>query len=268
MNRQYQFCDPVPEKYELAPAMISLLVKSNSDNLFGRINLPYRNNGDRLPVVLLCHGIPGHEQNGDLEKALCHMGIATCVFHYRGCWGSHGYYRLGNLIEDVHAMLDYLYAHSHEYGIDENRVYLFGHSMGGFAVMNALATGAKVAGAIVFAPANPAHFDRTLLDAPSRTAFLNLESADALNDELVMNREKWSFLNIAEKIPNIPLLFIGGLKDDIVPPDKHVEPVAKKLIQMGYDAKYITFNDSHNVPGSRISFIRTVADWLADYCQV
>src|SRR5215210_169034 len=42
------------------------------------------------PTVILLHGFPGNERNGDLAQAIRRAGINAFVFSYRGAWGSGG----------------------------------------------------------------------------------------------------------------------------------------------------------------------------------
>src|SRR5215469_3111829 len=77
------------------------------------------------PTVLLLHGCPGIEKNGDLAADLRDRGWNALVFHYRGCWGSSGGYDLRTIPADVSAAVDFL--QSGEYpSVDQGRIAVIG----------------------------------------------------------------------------------------------------------------------------------------------
>src|SRR4051812_30789322 len=87
------------------------------------------------PTMLLLHGLPGNERNLDLAQAVRRAGWNVLTFTYRGAWGSEGDFSISNALEDTRAAMAFLRsaAASSAYGIDENRLVIAGHSMGGFA---------------------------------------------------------------------------------------------------------------------------------------
>jgi pimeloyl-ACP methyl ester carboxylesterase len=87
------------------------------------------------PTMLLLHGLPGNERNLDLAQAVRRAGWNVLTFTYRGAWGSEGDFSISNALEDTAAAMRFLRsaAASSAYGIDENRLVIAGHSMGGFA---------------------------------------------------------------------------------------------------------------------------------------
>ena len=90
---------------------------------------------DPAPTAILLHGIPGIEKNHDLAHALSAAGINAVVFHYRGCWGSDGDYDIEGVPADVRACLDFLSSGSCP-EVDAARLYLIGHSLGGWAALH------------------------------------------------------------------------------------------------------------------------------------
>src|ERR1700692_859227 len=52
-------------------------------------------------TVLLLHGLPGYEHNGDLAQAIRRAGWNVLLFHYRGTWGTAGTFSQSSGIEDV-----------------------------------------------------------------------------------------------------------------------------------------------------------------------
>ncbi len=88
------------------------------------------------PTALLLHGIPGVERNFDIAYRLRDLGWNCLVFHYRGCWGSEGDYRLDGLVEDVRAATDWVLAQP---GVDGERLAIIGNSLGGHTAFAAAA---------------------------------------------------------------------------------------------------------------------------------
>jgi pimeloyl-ACP methyl ester carboxylesterase len=139
-------------------AMYQLTIPSHDASMFGVF---YRAaGGDSHPTVVLLHGLPGFEQNGDLAQTIRRAGWNVLIFHYRGAWGSGGTFSFSNCVEDVRAALDYLRAPENvtRLGIDPHRLALIGHSMGGFLAAITTQHDATVLGAALVAAWNPGVF--------------------------------------------------------------------------------------------------------------
>ena len=85
-------------------------------------------------AVVLLHGLPGYEVNGDLAQAIRRAGWHVLLFHYRGMWGAGGAFSFASAIEDTAEAVRFLRdaATATKYRIDPRRVVLIGHSFGGF----------------------------------------------------------------------------------------------------------------------------------------
>ena len=85
-------------------------------------------------VEFLLHGFPGNEQNLDLAQAIRRAGFDVLTLHYRGAWGSPGAFSFGHAIEDSDAAVKFLRdpANAAKFRYDPKRIFLAGHSMGGF----------------------------------------------------------------------------------------------------------------------------------------
>jgi len=246
-------------------------VESHGDKIFGRVLVPAElTEGERTPAVLLMHGYPGLERNMDIPYAFRRAGIATAYFSYRGVWGGKGTYNFTHLIEDVETMLDYLRDNAEKLRIDPERIYLVGHSMGGFATLNAIARGAKVRGAVVLAPCD---MGMRCIDEPERFAtmmltpksgYFNLASETDLADDMIAHAAERRFTALADKIPQeLPLYFIGGTKDTTVPPEQHIMPLFELLKARGMDVSYESVADGHAFTSHRIWLIRTIFKYIA-----
>ncbi|HVZ25268.1 MAG TPA: alpha/beta hydrolase, partial [Sediminibacterium sp.] len=91
------------------------------------------------PTLILLHGYPGNERNLDLAQAVRAHGWNVIYFDYRGSWASQGEFSFRHCVEDVSSVYQYCKEHAAELQIDTSRIALFGHSMGGWVCLEALA---------------------------------------------------------------------------------------------------------------------------------
>ena len=234
---------------------------SHGSRLFGRLLLPdFFDKESRCPVVLMLHGHPGGDKNLDIGEALRANGFAVAVMSYRGVWGSHGDYLLSHNIEDVISAVDFLRANADTYRIDPQKVFLFGHSMGGFSALNAMARGLKVSGAVLMAPYdagyqylyNRPNFDSVM--ACKESGYFNLASENALEEDAAENAEKWSFRNlIASWDKRVPMAFIDGVKDTT---STKMGPLVEEMKRAGFDVTCHLLEDGHMFPMHRATIAR------------
>lgn len=118
--------------------MMELQIPSSGSLMQGFM---YKANGPQShPTLILLHGYPGNERNLDLAQAVRAHGWNVIYFNYRGSWGSQGEFSFRHCVEDVASVVAYCKAHASELQADTNRIALFGHSMGGFVCLQALAS--------------------------------------------------------------------------------------------------------------------------------
>ncbi len=121
-----------------APAgLLELTIPSENSNL---ASFMYSANGaQKHPTLLLLHGFPGNERNLDLAQAVRAHGWNVIYFNYRGSWGSQGEFNFENCVQDVKNVVSFCKKYSDSLLIDTTNIVLFGHSMGGFMCLKALA---------------------------------------------------------------------------------------------------------------------------------
>jgi len=247
-----------------------LCFMSHGSKVFGRVRVPARKDDDALcPVVILFHGHPGGDRMADMAHFLREVGYATISFSYRGLWGSHGYYCMSHNIEDAFSVTEWVRENAERLHFDPERIYLFGHSMGGFSVLNAVADGLKVRGVIVMAPCNLGYTylynQEEFLDLMEckSNGYFNLPSDDYMEQDAAKNAEKWHFPNLVPRLDkSIPYRIIGAAKDATTPPKAHVYPMYEKMVENGYDVEYIELNDGHMFPESRVQLACRVIQYL------
>ncbi len=271
LNRENLYRD-VDESTMAVPAdTVSFRIDSHGDTIFGRFMLPaLQTEQERAPVVVMLHGYPGLEQNMDMPPVLRRGGIATAYFSYRGVWGSHGYYSLSHLIEDTFTVVNWIRENAEQYRIDPERIYLVGHSMGGFTALNAIAQGVNVRGAVIMAPCDMAMRHEEEPDSfasmmkTAEQGYFRLEHENSLREDIEKNYKSWRFDAIADKIPqDMPLHFIGGTRDASVPPEKHTKPIYNLLRERGMDVSYQELDAGHIFTPCRIALTNLVFDLVA-----
>lgn len=260
------FSDPDPALFEERPDMYSLRIPAvDGSTLLGVCLTPGGRRGERHPAVLLLHGFPGNEQNRDLAQDLRRAGMVTVFFHYRGNWGSGGEYALAHLPEDAAVVLDYLRAHADELGIDTDRLFLIGHSMGGFTTLNLLADHAPVRGAVCIAPCDIAGMylhERAAFDGLTlgTEPYFRMDSPRSFADECAAHAESWPFPLLAARIdPQLPLLLVNGTRDSIF---HHHKPLLDALIARGARVSSCTLDDDHCFSASRCAMTSAIARWI------
>lgn len=258
--------------YAIRPENIALVMGDDANRIFGRLLLPYAASiEERVPIIVMLHGFPGSEQNIDIAQALRRAGIAVVTFSYRGVWGSHGYYSLSHIIEDTLRVIDFIRDYAEEYRLDTHSLYLIGHSMGGFAALNAIARGARVRGAILIAPCDIAYkyFDKresylSLLSEQSE-GYFNIPSSSYIEGDVIANAYRWRFTELVNKLdPSAKYSFIGGRFDDLTPPEEHIEPMLGLMRSRGLNVEYALLDDGHSFPSSRIKLTELIADYLME----
>ena len=260
MREELFFQDPAADT-PVMPWDEPLTMESHGSRIFGRLLRPaFYDDTTTAPVVLMMHGQPGGDKNLDVAAYLRAHGYAVANFSYRGIWGSHGDYCLSHNIEDVISVVAYLRENADKYRIDPQQLYLFGHSMGGFSALNAMARGLKVSGAVLMAPYDAGYkylYDRTNFDgvmACKARGYFHLSSENALEEDAAANAEGWNFRNLLSKLDKtISYSFIDGTKDTT---SEHMGPVVEEMKQAGFRVSYHLLEDGHMFPLHRATIAR------------
>jgi pimeloyl-ACP methyl ester carboxylesterase len=248
--------------------MYQLSIPSHDAVMFGVF---YRAAGaDLHPTVLLLHGLPGFEQNGDLAQTIRRAGWNVLIFHYRGSWGSGGTFSFGNCVEDVRAALDYLRLpeNSSRLGIDARRLALIGHSMGGFLAGINAQRDEGVLGAGLISAWNPGAFatrpspqlDKSQLEEfRGDTGPLNGASAEGLLEEAKKNAAAWDVAAHPNLWKGRPVLVV--VADDFLHADDIAiaESVRKAP---GGNVTEVQMTTDHGYSDHRIQLAATVLGWL------
>lgn len=263
------FSDPDSD-IAVQPKNENLVIESHGSTIYGRILLPaFKKETDTCPVVLMFHGYPGTEQNIDIAQSLRMAGFAVLYFSYRGVWGSHGFYSFSHAMEDAQTVFAHIHENASRYRFDTERIYLLGHSVGGFVALSVMAAGLTVKGAIIIAPSDVAYkylYDKPAfakLMASQQKGYFTTASETALEEDVCKHAEQWLFTSLAKKMnTEIPYYFIGGTQDKQTPPETYITPVFHELRAKGACVQYVEIHDGHTFPATRVHLTSLIISFL------
>lgn len=213
-------------------------------------------------TALILHGIPGIEKNYDLAHMLRAQGFNSLIFHYRGCWGSSGAYNVHTIPQDVKAAVDLLA--SGQFGlVNPDRLFLIGHSLGGWAGVLAAAADERIKAAAVIGSVTSR--DLFPLDDPEYalgyTPWLSHISPEDLAKQW---RSLGSDLNPVDQVAKIaprPLFIIHSVKDKEV----DVENSRQLAARAGNGSRYLeTPEGDHGYSWERPWLQETLLDWIRE----
>src|SRR5215207_2028535 len=269
--------DPVQVDTAFPPRAEELAFQSKGSRLNGFLYLA----GGKAPhpTVILLHGFPGNERNGDLAQALRRAGINVFIFSYRGAWGSGGTFSLGHSLEDVASAIHFVRSDSsvRAFGIDRQRVSLVGHSMGGWlALMGTAAAGSSVActAALDFWNVG-ADGERMRTSATPDTSLaayakwvtdpggpLRAENgSQGLFAEMLEHAADWNPETKAAMLAARPLLLLSSTNVE-----GHNGLVRALEGAHAQQVTAVLWNTDHGFADRRIKLARTIVDWLHRRC--
>src|SRR5215210_8086582 len=113
--------DPVHVDTAYPPRAAELAIQSQGSRL--NVLLYVAAGKGPHPTVILLHGFPGNERNGDLAQAFRRAGMNALVFSYRGAWGNGGTFSFAHALEDVQSAIKYMRSDSNAaaFGLEPRR---------------------------------------------------------------------------------------------------------------------------------------------------
>jgi pimeloyl-ACP methyl ester carboxylesterase len=220
-------------------------------------------------VVMLFHGFPGNEQNLDLAQAMRRAGFDVLTMHYRGAWGSPGKFSFTHALEDSDAAVAFLRSNAVKFDIDAKRIFVAGHSMGGWMAASAAAHDRAVAGVILISAADMGIMGTQFHDPVARRKAMDSEfradaiplagtTAEALMKELADHGAGWDFVSLAPQLKSRPLLLITS-NDGLAAAGAKLAAAVK---QAGGTVSEIHFPTDHSYSDHRIALESAVVAWL------
>ncbi|MCS7251197.1 MAG: alpha/beta fold hydrolase [Thermoflexus sp.] len=240
--------------------LIGVVLKSSGYRLLGRF---YQADGlGPHPTLIMAHGIAGIELNLDLADVLRDVGWNVLSFHYRGCWGSEGPYRIATLVEDVQAAIQWALAQP---TVDPHRLVLLGYSMGGWASVLAAIQDPRVYALITLSTVSDLRSwtpdDAMLVDW---IRFMNGMTAEILREELRTQTARPQPVDGVDQLSPRPLLIMHGTADPVV----HHRQSLALYHRAGLNAELALIDGGdHRYTGRRRVMIQRIQRWLETICR-
>jgi hypothetical protein len=232
------------------------------------------------PIVILLHGYPGHERNGDLAHALRRAGWDVLFFHYRGAWGSEGKFSFSHALDDVQSAIEFVRSATFatRFRADPARIALVGHSMGGFLAIVTAAANPDARCVASLAGANLGLMGQAAVDPTRRAAFekalggwsgpIRGASGKKLVAEVVTNAKSFDTTQRAAALATRPVLLVAGARDTVTPPSVHHEPLVAAFAAAGAaHTRSVTLDADHAFSDKRVALARAVVEWLGSECR-
>jgi uncharacterized protein len=219
-------------------------------------------------TVLLLHGLPGYENNGDLAHSIQRAGWNVLLFHYRGTWGTAGTFSQSSAIEDTAEAVRFLRnpANAAKYRGDPQRLVVIGHSLGGFLAGYEASHDPDITAVAMIAAVN---LGRISSDPKEREARLKRwetqlhpirgTSATELFAEAEKHAKDWDYVQWADALRMRPVLLVEA--DDQNHTD--MEALARMLRQQRAVAlNHVAVATDHGFSDHRIALQTIVIEWL------
>ena len=239
--------------YPTTSVEVSIESTRRGENIPAIVYLP--EGADNVPMVLMCHGFTGKKEGDNdhfltLGNMLAQNGIAAITIDFAACGDSGDTsenYTLSNMQDDMDAAIEFM---KDTYSIDETKIGIVGHSMGGRVATEYLD---NVQAAVLWAPANG--------DGLSGLEFLNdynglYETAkaegsvdsgwDCNGEDFILSRQFFWEMEESHPLEELssytnPLLVAFGDNDDVI-------TEARNAVQAAMPAQglFKTYNQDHN----------------------
>ncbi|WP_156677727.1 alpha/beta hydrolase family protein [Sphingomonas profundi] len=217
------------------------------------------------PTLVLFHGLPGNEKNGDLAQAVRRAGWNVVLPNYRGSWGSSGRFSFAGNLVDADAVLAYVRDpdHAARLGIDPARLAIAGHSMGGWVTALTAAHDHRLLGAALISAANMGPAGRTpraeLVARMADNRETLAASAEQMADELAANAALFDWTKAAPALAARPLLVLTS--------DDGLAPAAADLAAAvraggGRAVTLVHVATDHSWSDARLRLANEIVAWL------
>ncbi len=219
-------------------------------------------------TVLLLHGLPGYEMNGDLAQSIRRAGWNVLLFNYRGTWGSSGAFSQSSAIEDTATVVRFLRSPDAvaKYRIDPRRLVIIGHSFGGFLAGYEGSHNPDISAIGIISATNlgrinvdPKERDTRLKRWQTQLHPVHGATSSDLFAEAERHKKDWDYVQWADVLRTRPLLLVEA--DDQNHSD--MEALASALRQKGsvtLEQKAVATD--HSFSDHRIALQTIVVDWL------
>ncbi len=218
-------------------SLFSLDIQGKQGRLY---SLLYAAEGDGPhPIVIIAHGIPGHEKNIGVAQQLRQAGFDVIIYSYAGSWGSEGQFTFSNCVDDEITVIDYV-LNDEKYNFDKENIFLFGHSFGCYVSAKAIVARSDIKGAIFMMPYDAgSHYKKSLEDKAAKeslnalmdevSVFIPGTNSEELYDEIAENPEFYSYYPHTEELAEKPIFWVSCYDDSQAPESIHTIPFMERL---------------------------------------
>jgi uncharacterized protein len=255
---------PVDSKFP--PGLMGITIPSHSVDMDATLYLA--SGAGPHGTVLLLHGMPGYESNGDLAQSIRRAGWNVLQFHYRGTWGTAGTFSISSAIEDTAEAVRFLRdpANAEKYRSDPRRLVVIGHSFGGFLAgyeasrdPNIMAVAMIAAVNLGRVNADPNEREKRLKRWETQLHPVPGATATELFAEAGRHAKDWDYVQWADTLRGRPVLLLEA--DDQNHAD--MEALAGALQQKSAVAPtHLAVQTDHSFSDHRITLQTNVIEWL------
>jgi uncharacterized protein len=257
--------DP-PADTKFPPTLVGITVPSHGVDMDATLYLA--SGPGPHGMVLLLHGLPGYEYNGDLAQSIRRAGWNVLIFHYRGTWGTAGTFTLSSAIEDTMGAVLFLRSPENvdKYRGDPRRLVVVGHSVGGFLAGYEASRDPDITAVAMIAATNmgkinadPKQREERLKRWGTQMHPVQGENAQGLFAEAGRHAKDWDYVHWADALRARPVLLVEA--DDQNHAD--MEALAGALRQKGAVAiDTVAVATDHSFSDHRIALQTIVVEWL------
>lgn len=257
--------DPIVDK-EFPPTIAGITLPSHGVDMDATFYLA--GGAGAHGTVLLLHGLPGYEHNGDLAHSIRRAGWNVLLFHYRGTWGAGGTFSGSSAIEDTAEAVRFLRepANVSKYRIDPQRLVVIGHSLGGFLAgyegshdPNIRAIAMISAVNLGKINADPKERDVRIKRWESQLHPVRGATASELFSEAERHSKEWDYVTWADALRGRPVLLVEAEDQN----HAEMEALAAALKQKdSVTLERIAVATDHSFSDHRIELQKIVVNWL------
>jgi uncharacterized protein len=257
--------DPAVDK-KFPPGIVGITVPSHGVEMDATLYLA----GGAGPhgTVLLLHGLPGYEYNGDLAQSIRRAGWNVLIFHYRGTWGTAGTFSQSSAIDDSMEAVRFLRdpAAVAKYHLDPQRLAVIGHSFGGFVAGYVGSHDPNIGAVAMISAVNlgkintdPKERETRLKRWQTQLHPVHGATAAELFAEAERHADDWDYVRWADSLRKRPVLLVEA--DDQNHAD--MEALASALRQKGAAVlEHTAVATDHSFSDHRIELQAIVVRWL------
>lgn len=249
----FQFNEEL-NKYKLSKTRNIQIKNREGTSILGYLNLPVNyDKSSPIPLVMIPHGGPWVRDYWGLDQFaqfFASRGYAALRINYRGSAGFGRDHILAGvqgintvMIDDIVDATNFV---KNAYAIDASKIFIFGHSYGGYATYMSLIKYGDIfkSGVAVSAPTDIKAWMKIQKKEDNSFAYQFWNAALGQKDKKYFSEV--SPINFVNRI-NTPIMVFHGKKDQIVPVEQ-AERMKKKFLENGKkDVFRILQNEGHSI---------------------